>query len=747
MFHEGVSSPLLKNWLDWVGGNSPNHFIALPMIQRGSVWKPNQIVTLWDSLLRGMPIGSLLLSRFGKDSEGNQLKVRRVGESQLIDVPSEGGFALLDGQQRTLAMLLGWPDTVDQKRILWVDFADKPIAEHLFRLHLTTTANPYGFRKADPNVRLTLAERREARSTAPIESESCPLPWDSHLPVPLTTLIRVFLKPVGNYDHKGEWVRAVRSELQLISHRGKSFKDFDVTDENLARFYSCLERAFALHIPLIEVRQELFEHDQQGDDPALAILFKRVGTLGTALSDSDYVYSVIKHQLPETFQLVEDISVCPGFPRMLGPRDIVMTAVRLVAAELEKSNDYESPQKSDFDRLRRNPEFLQNFLELIKSGRLTTAFNALTEGLRYRGTTGDNGLPLHGFVLVPRPVLQVLLRWLLLQDKQLSTPAESANLTDIVVSSREELLRFVLYANVAVPDIRRASLLAFSWLHDHASTRLNFPGQELVRYLVEERLRSRKDCAFQLPSARTFETLALKGSNISTELNNGLDYEESERTLLGWERFIAQPEDEGEPIQSQYTRGAEWIFKKWWGLDGHRHPLLLWLQRKYVNDVENYPEEVRDDDETPYDYDHICPSNHWYNWTGIASGDRLIDFLAQSNNGGHWRIGNAIGNVRVWYANDNRSYGDMTAVEKLTSQSKNTKELLDDSAIQNFPDWEACSGKGSSVKWSAKRAYAFQRAVEQRTFDLYKAFLKDLKYESEGWLCIVEATTPPNVST
>ena len=38
---------------------NPEHSgVELPSIQRGFVWKPKQIEDLWDSILRGYPIGS-----------------------------------------------------------------------------------------------------------------------------------------------------------------------------------------------------------------------------------------------------------------------------------------------------------------------------------------------------------------------------------------------------------------------------------------------------------------------------------------------------------------------------------------------------------------------------------------------------------------------------------------------------------------------------------------------------------------
>ncbi|MER2512061.1 MAG: DUF262 domain-containing protein, partial [Nitrosomonas ureae] len=54
----------LPVYLDWAAGKGeyPKE-LMLPPIQRGFVWKPKQIVDLWDSLLRGMPIGSMMVNR------------------------------------------------------------------------------------------------------------------------------------------------------------------------------------------------------------------------------------------------------------------------------------------------------------------------------------------------------------------------------------------------------------------------------------------------------------------------------------------------------------------------------------------------------------------------------------------------------------------------------------------------------------------------------------------------------------
>ena len=66
----------------WTSGTSE---VAIPPLQRGLVWKPNQVEMLWDSILRGFPIGSFMLS----DAD-------------------DGKFFLLDGQQRFNAISLGY---------------------------------------------------------------------------------------------------------------------------------------------------------------------------------------------------------------------------------------------------------------------------------------------------------------------------------------------------------------------------------------------------------------------------------------------------------------------------------------------------------------------------------------------------------------------------------------------------------------------------------------------------------------
>src|ERR1700730_10865918 len=98
--------PLL-GLIDWVcksiGGTVPEGMpvIEMPPVQRSAVWRPKQVVDLWDSLMRGLPIGTFYLVSANGDRDVVDL---RTGETRRF---SGNGFDLLDGQQRVRALLVG----------------------------------------------------------------------------------------------------------------------------------------------------------------------------------------------------------------------------------------------------------------------------------------------------------------------------------------------------------------------------------------------------------------------------------------------------------------------------------------------------------------------------------------------------------------------------------------------------------------------------------------------------------------
>jgi hypothetical protein len=718
-FHDDIAILPIAKWLNYAAGCDASVFVALPLIQRGSVWKPKQIIDLWDTLLRGMPLGSLIYSPMGAG-----INVRKIGENNMIPTPESGTIGLIDGQQRTLAMLIAWSEAgKNMDRRIWVDFADKAGDEHLFRLHVTTKNQPFGFQKASPNTKLALADRRDAR-TAFIQTHSIEKPtreelfekakpYDSKSPLDLRELIELWREHEGD---KVVWGKQIEGKLEQHDGDESSTITPEQVKVRIGKFADALQRLFKLKIPLIKIDSGTFSSDEtdrsdlnnETIDPPLAVLFKRIGTGGTPLSDADYVYSVIKHRIPETYALVEELHGGHNIASLLSATDLVMTAVRLAAAENEKPlTDWESPTKQNFHSLIKHDidgdGFLNDrFLPLIKKGTqdtLNDAFISLTALLTYHKEDNKHGLPPYAFPLLNRPLVQVLVRWI--RCVQQNKPND---LNVVLRQSREEVLRFVMYWQLCVTDPRKASLVAYKQL---PSADTAFPGKEIYRALLEARV------AISILAPET-----IKRTKPDVVCSSGSS------ALRGWKRFnIEQTTDD--------MKRVVYLYQRWWGNNSNRyeHHLLLWLQRETVAEFEGSPVAGREED-TPYDYDHICPANHWGNWTGATGEDRLIDFLAKDGDGaGHRYVGNSIGNIRVWDSSKNRGDGKDAPSKKLAFNIPIERdELLKQSAIgpSQIEGWESCSEGERS--WNKDRVKAFQQVVEQRAFALYESFYKDLDF-------------------
>lgn len=126
------------------------HDYVLPAIQREFVWKPIQIARLFDSLMRGYPIGSFLFWQVDRAHAREyryydfvrDFHERDAPHCPTLDVPPDRGVtAILDGQQRLTALNIGirgsyaakeprkwWtnPDAFPRKRLFLNLLGDAP---------------------------------------------------------------------------------------------------------------------------------------------------------------------------------------------------------------------------------------------------------------------------------------------------------------------------------------------------------------------------------------------------------------------------------------------------------------------------------------------------------------------------------------------------------------------------------------------------------------------------------------------
>ena len=104
--------------------------VRVPTFQRGLRWKGDDVVQFFDSLYRGFPVGSLLLSR-GKASAAKIV----VGPLSIDAPETNSALWVIDGQQRLVALTVGLsrplpiPTTPDDPWVVYFDAREKTFRE------------------------------------------------------------------------------------------------------------------------------------------------------------------------------------------------------------------------------------------------------------------------------------------------------------------------------------------------------------------------------------------------------------------------------------------------------------------------------------------------------------------------------------------------------------------------------------------------------------------------------------------
>lgn len=309
---------------------------SVPKLQRGLVWNPSQIELLWDSLLRGFPIGSLVVCpRIPGQDDGDDPSVTHH---------------LLDGQQRSHAISLGYHDPFAVaesgefpcvRSILWIDLQPEipSGSTREFLVRVTTSAHPWGFKRSDSCEPLHAWQIRKILASAGLDP-SLPdyerpapeqlHPEDAAVPVPVAWLTRE--DPVNpdsfwrSVRHRCEskdtpWAKAACQFLADTS---------DAAENDRRILFTALQRLrksaiVALPAPDSLVRATRCEDSASmtaGENSAIEHLFQRLNRQGTRLDGEELAYSMIKAYWPQVAKPVQDIVV----RRMPASRLVMMSA-------------------------------------------------------------------------------------------------------------------------------------------------------------------------------------------------------------------------------------------------------------------------------------------------------------------------------------------------------------------------------------------------------------------------------------
>lgn len=256
---------------DWYKRNNK----LIPEIQRDLVWSSKQIVMLWDSILRGFPIGSFII---------------------LED--SDGKLQVLDGQQRINAIAQGFgtymDNNSDSDTVLWLDICGKPQDTKQYPIMITTKSQPWGYKSNDECSKLSSNERRDALllyfgKNYPYESiytKSIDLystwPYKSKMPIPLPIILKHIDAPNENDFRdrvKADFLGSCFSVHDRIEYQWDELIKFFDSFHNLINY---------------SIGNPTLSNASISNDSDLVLLFERITNGGTNIHRDDLAYSIIK---------------------------------------------------------------------------------------------------------------------------------------------------------------------------------------------------------------------------------------------------------------------------------------------------------------------------------------------------------------------------------------------------------------------------------------------------------------------
>ncbi|MEJ1156928.1 DUF262 domain-containing protein [Prosthecomicrobium sp. N25] len=277
-----------------------NRSYFLPAIQRPFVWDPEQVVALFDSLLKGYPISSFLFWDIARENRQNWQIYRfaenfRFGEihNEIAETDGRDVTLVLDGQQRLTSLLIGLRGsfTVKSKWKRW----ENPDAWQRKRLYLDLLI--------DPSVPIASGEDDiEGRYGLQLLEKA-----------PRSNANSVWIKVGDILDYPGEeaFDRYKDTLLDSISDRLTRSDERTMT-RNIDRLYRMVWKD--------EIICYYTEKDQDYD--RVLGIFVRANDGGTKLSKSDLMLSVITSKW-------SDISA----------RDEIYGLVETINGGLERKND------------------------------------------------------------------------------------------------------------------------------------------------------------------------------------------------------------------------------------------------------------------------------------------------------------------------------------------------------------------------------------------------------------------------
>jgi len=704
---------------------SPRLIAALPSLQRGAVWKPGQIEMLWDSILRGFPVGSLVVC---EKFEGQAVRSGRHGEGWN---EAEVTHFLLDGQQRCNAIALAFQNALmprsngeEPVATLWIDLHPDPpktSSTRRFVLRVLTIAHPWGYGLDDQASFIGVAAIREAVEShegkkRPLVSESWP--HRSIAPVPFSWLIEAV---PGEADEGSLWLAILRQcEEAAVSTRPWALKAAALLKDHLdgVAVSPCLDeietamrKLGSYALLALQVPQEILTTD--GASPGEPIdgsgnldrihqiehLYQRLGSAGTELRGEELLFSMIKAYWPDIENSFAEITDREGRAWLPMPGSRLAT-LGIRAALMGAMDEPALPGVPSIPQIRAmavarddvslaKRTLVHRYLGISVPPResdLHANLRLVDDWLLFRpDTRGDIGLPplLRSHLAQAAPEVYLLLL-------HLAQRARNLGLDEAAL----EILR--------KPVLALATTLHWFGLHQDKAVRHLIPVLHAAP-LIPESFHGLLAPLIDPNDARSVLTLMDPGA-----LADAVSpVEPTDGNLSGWTRW--QSVVEAFETETPERSARECVV---WPLLERvlsSKPLLLFAQRDYLaRAFDGYDPsciDVCNGHDRPWDYDHILPGAVLHSNQGV-----FREACRQ------WS--ESIGNLRAWPLEENRARRD----EPADGISEND---LGDSRIDGLEERSDFSMRWEEVG-DPEKAARFMNAARIRSLRIYREWFESL---------------------
>ena len=303
---------------------------------------------LWDSIMRGFPIGSIILAPALTNLDNKPSAITHQPSS------TTSRWHLLDGQQRCNAIAWGfvdpWEPSASYDQILWIDLLPDSIParstrKYLFRV--TTIAHPWGFGSDDNSGLLSEADRRTflGKTTAK-EYESPPnapplsegkrpkpqngLPIAATFPVPMAILWKHF------NDEKIDWNALADDPTVKWGEKWHGHSIRDLSSENRYHIEKGISNANKSLVVALFVTSADTAQSQIDQVAEIEQIFVRLNRQGTPLSNEDLAYTLLKSYWPDVDRIISGEN--PPLPRHSPPARMVNMGIRVALTRRGNAN-------------------------------------------------------------------------------------------------------------------------------------------------------------------------------------------------------------------------------------------------------------------------------------------------------------------------------------------------------------------------------------------------------------------------